>query len=106
MHDAIPRIPKPVNEPVLDYAPVSRERAALDAELTGIAGEIVDIPCIIGGERVTTGRLEPVVMPHDHKHRLAQFHVASETEMTRAIAAARAAKREWEEMAWESRAAI
>ncbi len=106
MHDAIVQVPTPENEPVLNYAPGSPERAALTAELERVAGEEVEIPCIIGGQRVETGRLEPVVMPHDHQHVLARFHVAGEAEVERAIRAAADAKREWEHMRWESRAAV
>jgi 1-pyrroline-5-carboxylate dehydrogenase len=98
--------PHPRNEPVLDYAPDSPERGRLDAELAKIAGEVVEIPCVIGGQRVTTGRLETVVMPHDHGHALARFHAAGAAELARAIDAARAARRDWESMRWESRAAV
>jgi 1-pyrroline-5-carboxylate dehydrogenase len=106
MHDAIVQVPTPINEPVLGYAPGSPEKARLKAELARMAGEQIEIPCIIGGERVTTGRLEDVVMPHDHKHVLARFHVAGPDEMERAIRAAMDAKREWEAMRWESRVAV
>src|SRR5687767_9526606 len=103
--DAIAQVPPPRNEPVLDYAPGSPERARLEAELARLAGPI-EIPCVIGGQRVTTGRLEPVVMPHDHGHVLARFHAAGAGEIARAIDAGRAARREWESMRWEARAAV
>jgi 1-pyrroline-5-carboxylate dehydrogenase len=106
MHDAIAQVPSPINEPVLGYAPGSPEKAQLKAALARMAGEEIEIPCIIGGERVTTGRLETVVMPHDHGHVLARFHVAGPDEMERAIRAAMDAKREWEAMRWESRVAV
>jgi 1-pyrroline-5-carboxylate dehydrogenase len=106
MHDAIIQVPNPINEPVLGYAPGSPEKAQLKAALARMAGEEVEIPCIIGGERVKTGRLEPVVMPHDHGHVLARFHVAGPDELERAIRASMDAKREWEAMRWESRVAV
>ena len=37
--DAVTRVPAPVNEPVLDYAPGSPERAALEAALAELAAE-------------------------------------------------------------------
>ena len=49
------RIPSPSNEPVKGYAPGSAERATLSAAVTAAAGEVVEIPCVIGGERVFTG---------------------------------------------------
>ncbi len=106
MHNAMTRVPEPYNEPVKPYAPGDPERASLKAALARIAGERVEIPCIIGGERVETGRLEPVVMPHDHGHVLAEFHCAGPKEVERAARAAADAKREWESMPWEARAGV
>ena len=104
--DAVLKLPTPHNEPVLDYRKGSPERARLEVELTRIAGEEIEIPCVIGGERVTTGRVEAVRMPHDHAHVLARFHQAGEGELARAADAARAARRAWESMRWEARAAV
>ena len=104
--DAVLKVPPPTNEPVLDYRKGSPERARLEAELARIAGEEIEIPCVIGGERVTTGRLEEVRMPHDHRHVLARFHQAGAAELARAADAARAARRAWESMRWEARAAV
>ena len=73
MFDAAIQVPSATNEPVLGYAPGTAERAALKAELARQSKDEVEIPCIIGGERVHTGRLEPVVMPHDHRHVIARF---------------------------------
>jgi 1-pyrroline-5-carboxylate dehydrogenase len=106
MHDAIVQVPSPINEPVLGYAPGSPEKAELKAALARMAAEQIEIPCIIGGERVKTGRLETVVMPHEHGHVLARFHVAGPEEVERAIRAAQDAKREWEAMRWEARVAV
>ncbi|HET6612265.1 MAG TPA: L-glutamate gamma-semialdehyde dehydrogenase [Kofleriaceae bacterium] len=106
MENAIVHVPEPKNEPIYSYAPGSRERAELSAALDAMATECPEIPCIIGGERVTTGRLDKVVMPHDHRHVVAQFHVAGQDEIGRAIRACADAKREWEAMRWESRVAV
>ncbi len=106
MQDLSATVPAPRNEPVLGYAPGSPERAQLDAAIKRIASEKLDIPCIIGGERVHTGRTDTQVMPHNHGHVLAEFHLAGEREVQRAIAAAAAARYEWESMRWESRVAI
>ncbi|HVV86768.1 MAG TPA: L-glutamate gamma-semialdehyde dehydrogenase [Kofleriaceae bacterium] len=106
MHDAVVAVPPPVNEPVLAYASGSPERARLEAELARMAGEVVEIPAVIGGERVMTGRLVPVVMPHAHAHVLARFHAADAGMVDRAVAAAADASREWAAMPWEARAAV
>jgi 1-pyrroline-5-carboxylate dehydrogenase len=106
MHDCAARVPAPANEPVLSYAPGSAERQRLAAELGRVAAEIVEIPLIIGGERVTTGRLVAQVMPHRHRHVLARAHQAGPREVERAIAAARRASRAWAELPWAERAAV
>ncbi len=106
MHDAVIAVPPAVNDVSQSYAPGTPARAALKAELARIAGEVVEIPCIIGGERVTTGRLHDVVMPHAHRHVVARFHAADEAVTTQAIRAAQAAKRDWAELRWEDRAAV
>src|SRR3982751_1508226 len=68
------RVPPPVNEPVKSYAPGSAERAALKARLASMAKERVDIPIVISGKEVRTGDTSQSVMPHDHKHVLADYH--------------------------------
>ncbi|MCA9679190.1 MAG: L-glutamate gamma-semialdehyde dehydrogenase [Kofleriaceae bacterium] len=106
MLDAALNVPTPVNEPVLGYGPGSPEKARLKAALERISKETVEIPCVIGGERVTTGRLEPVVMPHRHRHVLGHFHCADADVAERAVRAAADARREWATMRWEDRAAV
>jgi 1-pyrroline-5-carboxylate dehydrogenase len=102
----IRRVPSPVNEPVRSYAPGSPERAELKARLDKMAGERVDIPIIIGGREVRSGRTSQAVMPHNHKHVLGDWHRASAEHVAQAIDAARAARREWANWAWEDRAAV
>ncbi|HEU4728799.1 MAG TPA: aldehyde dehydrogenase family protein, partial [Kofleriaceae bacterium] len=106
MHDAIVNVPPPVNEPILSYAPGSPERARLQAALAAVEREVVEIPCVIGGQRVHTGKIREVVMPHRHKHVVARFHAATEDVAERAILAALDARREWSQLAWEARAAV
>ena len=60
------RPPAPINEPVLDYAPGSAERAELRARLEAMKAEVVEIPLVINGEDVFTGNVAEVHMPHDH----------------------------------------
>lgn len=106
MFDAVVSVPPPKNEPTLDYAPGSAERTRLKDALAKVASEIVEIPCVIGGERVTTGKLVDVVMPHRHRHVIAQAHCADEQLAQRAINASLDARREWASMRWEARAAV
>jgi len=99
-------IPSPVNEPNLGYLPGSPERAALKAALKSIAAERVDIPIVIGGREIRTGRTHQAVMPHDHRHVLADWHVAEAQHVHDAIAAAKQASREWANRPFEDRAAV
>ena len=100
------RVPTPVNEPNLGYLPGSPERAALKARLSSMAAERVDIPVIVGGREIRTGRTERAVMPHDHRHVLADWHAADASHVQQAIAAATDAHREWASWRWEERAAV
>ena len=100
------RVPSPVNEPNLAYLPGSPERAALKSRLAAMAGERVEIPLIIGGREVRTDRVRQVVMPHDHRHVLADYHVARPDDVRAAMSAATEARREWAGWPWEERAAV
>ncbi len=100
------RVPPPVNEPILDYAPGSPEKKALRGALKTMLSEEVEIPLLIGGEEVRTGTTRAVVCPHDHGHQLGVAHMAGPAEVDRAIAASAAAWREWSEMPFEARAGV
>ncbi len=106
MTNAIFNLPDFNNEPVQTYAPGSRERALLKAELDRQYGQELDIPLIIGGKEIRTGKLQKVVCPHEHGHVLARYHEAGEAEIKLAIEAALSAKHDWEALPWEDRAAI
>src|SRR5687767_13858274 len=100
------RVPAPVNDPNRSYAPGSPERAELKARLKSMAAEKIEIPLVIGGREIRTGRTEKSVMPHDHAHVLAEYHVADPEHLQQAIAAAADARREWGAWPWEERAAV
>ncbi|MBW8770170.1 MAG: L-glutamate gamma-semialdehyde dehydrogenase [Gemmatimonadetes bacterium] len=100
------RVPPPVNEPVKSYAPGSPEKAVLKARLASMANERVDIPIVIGGKEIRTGDTAQSVMPHDHRHVLADYHKATPQHVEQAIAASRRAAAEWANWAWEDRAAV
>src|SRR5437870_8354968 len=104
--NATPRIPVPVNEPVLSYAPGSPERAELKRTVKDLSSRQIEIPLVIGGKEVRTGKTVDVVMPHCHRHVLAKVHQAGAAEVEAAIAAARAAWRGWATWGLEQRAAV
>ncbi len=100
------RVPTPVNEPNLGYLPGSPERAALKERLKAMAAERIDIPVVVGGREIRTGRTHQTVMPHDYKHALADWHAADPEHVHEAIAASKRVAREWASWRWEDRAAI
>jgi len=100
------QIPLPVNERVLTYAPHSPEREAVKAALAEMAATEIEIPLIIGGKEVRTGRTAKVILPHRHGHVVATYHKAGAAEVEQAIAAAAAGWREWTSWAWEDRASV
>lgn len=100
------QVPAPVNEPVKAYLAGSPERVALQARLGEMAGEVIDIPLVIGGKSIATRRTERVVMPCEHGHVLARWSVAESSHIAQAIDAARVAQREWAAWSWEDRAAV
>ncbi|MGH7656804.1 MAG: aldehyde dehydrogenase family protein, partial [Gemmatimonadales bacterium] len=99
-------IPTPRNEPVRSYPPGTIERKAIKAELDRMGGEVAEIPCIIGGEEIRTGRLADVTAPHDHGHILARVHQADRAAIERAIASSNEAQRDWATWSFEDRAAV
>jgi 1-pyrroline-5-carboxylate dehydrogenase len=100
------RVPPPVNEPVKSYTPGSPERTELKSRLASMAAERVDIPVIIAGKEYRTGNTATSVMPHNHRHVLADWHKATPELVTKAVEASDAAREEWASWAWEDRAAI
>ena len=100
------RPPHPVNEPVRGYEPGSPERSELQQRLDRMAAERLQIPLVIGGERVESGRTFEAVMPHRKDHVLADVARGDASHVERAIAAARAAHPAWSRMPWHERAAI
>ena len=100
------RTPAPRNEPVLNYAPGSPERAALKAALARMSGETIDIPVVIGGQEFRTGRTINVVAPHEHARVLAKAHLADPALIAKAVDSAVEAQRGWAAMPFVDRAAV
>ncbi len=99
-------IKQPTNEPVYNYAPDSPERKKLHETLQRLKSEKRDIPMYIGSEEVRTGQTHNLTPPHEHSHVLGQYHHGEAEHVHQAIAAASKAKKDWENMPWESRARI
>ncbi|HRN79143.1 MAG TPA: L-glutamate gamma-semialdehyde dehydrogenase [Ferruginibacter sp.] len=98
--------PLPANEPVLNYAPGSPEKAALKNALKELKSQKIDVPMYIGGEEVRTGKTIDIRPPHELKHVLGSFHAGDASHVKKAIQAALKAKDKWAAMSWENRANI
>jgi 1-pyrroline-5-carboxylate dehydrogenase len=103
---AISKVPTPVNEPVKSYAPGSAERASLKATLADLSSQAVEMPLVIDGKDVRTGKLGKAVMPHRHAHVLGEFHQGGAAEVQSAIDAALRAQKDWAALPWEARASV
>src|ERR1700744_3563033 len=100
-------VPQPQNEPVLNYAPNSAERAQLQQALRDARGKVLEIPMYIGDKLVHTGNKKLEIRPpHDHKHLLATFPEGDAATVKAAIDAALAAKAGSKAFPWEQRASI
>jgi len=106
MFNGIFHIPKPENEPVLSYAPGTKERAELKATLEDMLANPVEVPCMIGGRDCESGDLVRMTAPHDHEQYLGSYHRAGPKEAEMAIDAANEAKIAWSAMQWSSRATV
>lgn len=98
--------PLPANEPVLQYAPGSPEKAALKKAIAELKKKETDIPMYIGGRSIRTGNTIAIHPPHERNHVLGHFHYGTEKHVQLAIDAALKAKESWAAMSWENRAAI
>ncbi len=106
MNNVIFTFKQPKNETVQQYLPGSKERTLLEKELERQKNIEVEIPLIIGGKEIKTGNVGKVVMPHEHHHVLATYHMAGKKEVELAIQSALEAKQQWMELSWMERAAI
>ena len=100
------RVPPPANEPILSYAPCTPERTELKAALHAMSGQPVDIPAIIGGREIRTGKTHAIRAPHDHGLHLGIWHESGAGEARQAIANTLEAQKEWASWPWEDRAAV
>lgn len=99
-------IPKPANEPVLSYAPGSKERDQILATYKEMYSREIDAPMYIGNEEVRTGKKVKMTCPHEHGHVLGYFHEGDAGHVQQAIDAALEARKQWANLSWEHRAGI
>jgi|TARA_B110000263_G_scaffold247670_1_gene260998 1-pyrroline-5-carboxylate dehydrogenase len=99
-------IPKPINEPILSYAPGTPEKASLKKCIQGLKSKKLEVPLIIGGQEIKSDNLSEMSIPHDHQHILGSYHNAGSKEVDIAIEAALEAWKLWSKTSIEERAKI
>ncbi|MCX6221160.1 MAG: L-glutamate gamma-semialdehyde dehydrogenase [Bacteroidia bacterium] len=99
-------VPIPVNEPIKSYAPGSPERLELQQKIQELRAKQVDLPMIINGQEVRSGKKVEMFPPHDLAHKLGCYHLGDKTHVLQAIEAALKAKSEWANTPWQHRAAV
>src|SRR5690554_1880462 len=99
-------VPVAKNEPVLSYAPGSKERAELQQMLQQLRSSEVDLPMVIGGKEVFTDRKVRIFPPHDIEHTLGYYNQGDAGHIQQAIDAAVKAREKWANLSWQHRAAV
>ena len=100
------KVPKAINEPVNSYAPGTEEHTDLIATYNKMFNEQIDIPFYIGGKEYRTGKTVDIHPPHDHQHKVGQYHTAEKEHIELAVEKAAEAREKWSKTSWEHRAAI
>ena len=98
--------PLPPNEPVLSYAPGTKERDELKKALKALKSNKMDVPMYIGAEEVYTDNKIEIRPPHEKKFVLGTYNQGTATDVKKAINAALKAKGKWAALSWENRANI
>lgn len=106
MYSGFYKVPTPHNEPVKVYAPGSPERAEVKAMIAKMRSEEIEIPMVIGGQRIKTENKIRIAPPHDLQHTLGYFYQGGAEHMHMAIDAALKARSRWQSLDWKDRAAI
>jgi len=105
--DAVTTLPVPVNEPILDYAPGSPERAGIEAALKDLGSQTTELTMTIAGkQRMADGKSIDVVSRQRHSHVLGRTANAVAADVQAAIDGAAAAAPVWRGLAFEERAAV
>ena len=100
------KVPVAVNEPVLSYAPGSKERENVLKAYKSMYNSTIEVPMYIDGKNIKTGQTQTMSPPHDHKHIVGTYHTANQADVELAISSALEARESWSQLPWEQRAGI
>ncbi|KAI0018511.1 delta-1-pyrroline-5-carboxylate dehydrogenase 1 [Xylariomycetidae sp. FL0641] len=101
------KIPKVVNEPNHHYAKGSAQREGLLSACDKLRKDgTVQVPLVIGGKEITASQTAKQSNPSEHDNAVAQYSLASPSDVSSAIDAALSAKPAWESLPFADRAAV
>ncbi|WP_297332105.1 L-glutamate gamma-semialdehyde dehydrogenase [Flavobacterium sp.] len=106
MPKGIYNVPEAYNEPVLSYAPGTKEREQVAAAFKEMYNSTVDVPMYIGSEEIRTGKTRDINPPFDHKKSVGKYHEGDVSHVEKAIKSALEARTKWAALSWEHRASI
>ena len=106
MNKEIFKISIPINEPILNYSPGSKEKKELKKVLNDFKSKEVDIPMYINGKEIRTDKKIRISPPHNHNHTLGCYNHGDTSHVHSAIKAAMSAKKSWNALGAAKRAEI
>jgi len=101
MVNALPKIPKPDNSPMVSFAQGTKERELLLAEIERLRSitEVPTLPLWINGP-VYSKETMPCIVPHDFHRYLAHFSTVTEEHVHTAVETALNARERWSQIPW------
>ena len=106
MNKEIFKMSIPINEPILNYSPGSKEKKELKKVLNDFKSKEVDIPMYINGKEIRTDNKIKISPPHNHNHTLGYYNHGDASHVHSAIKAAMSAKKSWNALGAAKRAKI
>jgi len=100
------KVPVAKNEPVLSYAPGTKERENVLSAYKSMYDSKVEVPLYINGEYIKSGETQTMSPPHNHQHIVGTYHTANQNHVEQAISTALEARKTWAELPWEQRDGI
>ena len=100
------KVPVAKNEPVLSYAPGTKERENVLQAYKSMFNSKIEVPLYINGEHIKSGDTQTMSPPHDHQHSVGTYHTANKEHVKLAISTALEARKSWANLPWEQRAGI
>jgi 1-pyrroline-5-carboxylate dehydrogenase len=99
-------VPKPKNEPVLNYLKHSHERNDVLEVYKSMFNKKIKIPLYIGSKEIITQKQADITPPHDHKYCIGSYSLANPSHVNQAIKIAIETRHNWESTSFESRALV